>query len=54
VDRRTFLGSLSSLVVFVLGLPIPVNAQAPALATRERVIFKSGNLTLVGFLFSYG
>ncbi len=49
--RRTFLGILASLIVLALGLPIPAGAQAPVASARERVTFKSGNLTLVGFLF---
>jgi len=42
---------LASLIVLALGLPVPVGAQKPAASARERVTFKSDNLTLVGFLF---
>ena len=38
------------LIVHALGLRVPASAQKPAAAARERVTFKSGDLTLVGFL----
>jgi len=49
VVTRTRILALS--IVLALGLWVPASAQKPAAAARERVTFKSGDLTLVGFLF---
>lgn len=42
---------LASLIALALGLSAQARAQAPAAPARERVTFRSGTLTLVGFLF---
>jgi poly(3-hydroxybutyrate) depolymerase len=39
------------LIALALGLSAQARAQAPAAPARERVTFRSGTLTLVGFLF---